>query len=77
LRKILLLITGVVVLNRTLEDVWREISPYLDEVLDLEGEARERWLAELEKRLPGTAATVRAWLVELARLKECGFLGTE
>jgi len=29
---------------------WREISEQLDRALDLEGEARDAWLAGLEKR---------------------------
>jgi len=63
-------------LSRELEDIWREInSPYLDEALDLDGEARQRWLDELERRLPAVAAEVRSSLGELARLEEIDFLG--
>src|SRR5262245_55523290 len=36
----------------TLAEAWREISPYLDVVLDLEGEARAAWLADLATRRP-------------------------
>ena len=32
---------------RTLEDRWSEISPLLDEALDLPCSAREAWLADL------------------------------
>jgi serine/threonine protein kinase len=31
-------------------DRWRELSPYLDLALDLEGEARSAWLQELRSR---------------------------
>jgi hypothetical protein len=30
-----------------LQDGWREISPYLDEILDLEADVRHEWLREL------------------------------
>ncbi len=43
---------GAAVLNRTLENAWREISPYLDEALDLNGAARECWLVDLDRRAP-------------------------
>ena len=54
---------------------WREISEQLDQALDLEGEAREAWLAGLEKRDPGLAASVRSLLAEEANLAD--FLMTE
>jgi hypothetical protein len=66
---------GAAVLNRTLENAWREISPYLDEALDLNGAARECWLVDLDRRAPETAAAVRAWLAQLTKLKEQDFLG--
>ena len=59
--------------NSTLEDLWREVSPYLDEVLQLEGEPRQRWLAALEARKPATAAALRGWLAELNQLEERKF----
>ncbi|HEY6922604.1 MAG TPA: serine/threonine-protein kinase, partial [Steroidobacteraceae bacterium] len=63
-------------MSRKLEDLWREInSPYLDEALDLDDEARQRWLDELEGRLPAAAAAVRSSLDELERLNDIDFLG--
>jgi tetratricopeptide (TPR) repeat protein len=44
-------------------------------VLELEGEARRRWLLELESRVPATAAAVVSWLAELDRLNQHDFLG--
>ena len=64
-------------MNPTLENAWREISPYLDEVLELEGDARRRWLDELKARSPATALALRSWLVELDRLKQRNFLGLD
>ena len=60
----------------THEDDWREISPYLDEVLDLEIEARAAWLQDLQAREPEKAARVRAHLLELAELDKQNFLGS-
>jgi tetratricopeptide (TPR) repeat protein len=57
------------------QEQWREISEHLDQALDLEGEAREVWLAGLEQREPGLAASVRALLAEEANLAD--FLMTE
>jgi serine/threonine-protein kinase len=61
--------------TRTPEDDWRELSPYLDEVLDLEIEARAAWLQDLEARKPDIAARVRSRLLELAELDKQNFLG--
>ena len=41
---------------------WRRVTAHLDEVLDLEGEARSRWLADLETREPEIARVVRELL---------------
>src|SRR3569833_204738 len=49
---------------------WREISEQLDHALDLEGEAREAGLAQLENREPGLAGSVRALLDEEANLAD-------
>ena len=54
---------------------WSEISHYLDDVLDVEGEAREAWLQNLERRAPETAARIRAYLIELERLNAQDFMG--
>ncbi len=43
---------------------WREVSAYLDQVLDLEEPAREGWLRELSIRAPELAAIVRSLLAE-------------
>ncbi|MFC4313940.1 tetratricopeptide repeat protein [Steroidobacter flavus] len=53
---------------------WRRVTAYLDEVLDLEGEARERWLADLELREPEIARAVRELLAEQDVLNAEGFL---
>lgn len=53
---------------------WRELSGYLDELLELEPAAREPWLEALEARAPQTAADLRNALAELARLEEQNFL---
>ena len=47
---------------------WHEISELLDEVLDLEEPARERWLSALAERAPALVAEVRALLAEQKRL---------
>lgn len=43
---------------------WHEISPYLDDALDLEPIPREQWLRELDGREPAIAAAVRSLLTE-------------
>ncbi len=53
---------------------WRELSPLLDEVLDLEPAARAGWLAALRTRAPEFAADVEALVAEHAALEEQGFL---
>ncbi len=60
--------------SRTLEDRWSEISPLLDEALDLPDSARESWLAELEKRAPELAAHVRSCLLGVADVADRKFL---
>jgi serine/threonine-protein kinase len=55
---------------------WRRVTAYLDEVLDLEGEARQRWLADLETREPEIARAVRELLVEQDVLNAEGFLSS-
>ena len=53
---------------------WKELSPLLDEVLELAGEARTAWLDALRSRRPELAAEVQALLSELQTLDEAGFL---
>jgi len=62
--------------NRSFEDEWREISPYLDAVLDLEPEARQAWLDDFKTREPAIAVCVRAYLLELEQLQKGKFLET-
>jgi serine/threonine-protein kinase len=59
---------------RTLEDSWLEISPYLDEMLGMETDARQKWLDGLETRTPGVAARLRTYLQRLERLDDGNFL---
>src|SRR5690606_4656222 len=54
---------------------WLEISPYLDEALELEGEAREAWLDDLDRRAPTVADAVRTLIAERDRLNEEPLLG--
>jgi hypothetical protein len=55
-------------------DLWRTLSPYLDEALDMASEQRERWLASLHEKDPGTAAHLRALLAEREAIEDSGFL---
>src|SRR3954470_16301067 len=57
-----------------LEDRWSEISPLLDEALDLPGSARESWLKDLETRAPELAAHVRSCLLGVAEVADNKFL---
>jgi serine/threonine-protein kinase len=59
---------------RTFEESWREITSYLDTVLELEPEARRAWVEALELREPAVAAQVRSYVLELAELQEQCFL---
>ena len=45
-------------------DRWNEVSPYLDQALDLPKEERASWLAALREREPVIAARVETLLVE-------------
>src|SRR4051794_27510651 len=63
-------------MKQTLEEQWREISPYLDELLDLEAEKRQQWLLDLEARAPEIARRLRAYLLELDTLEQKDFLGS-
>lgn len=59
-----------------LEEIWRQISPYLDEALALDASAQQLWLSELEKREPTIAARIRAELLELSQLQKDSFLSS-
>ena len=56
---------------------WREISEYLDKVLDVDEADRETWLAALDQRLPVIAASVRSLLAERAALAGSSLLDTD
>ncbi|HEV8330768.1 MAG TPA: protein kinase [Steroidobacteraceae bacterium] len=58
----------------TLKDRWSEISPLLDEALELPPGAREAWLADLAERSPALGAQVRSCLDEVEQLSERKFL---
>jgi eukaryotic-like serine/threonine-protein kinase len=62
--------------KQSLEDAWREIDPYLDEMFEIEAAGWDAWVGDLESRSPVIAARVRAYLVELRQLQEQDFLGT-
>ncbi len=49
---------------------WREISPHLDAVLELEEGAREPYLQKLATRSPTIAAAVRVLLADAGRLED-------
>ena len=53
---------------------WKELSPLLDQVLELRGAARAAWLAELRAAQPAVAAELQAMLEELQTLDDEGFL---
>jgi hypothetical protein len=49
---------------------WREISPHLDAVLELEEGARQPYLQKLEATSPSIAAAVRVLLADASRLED-------
>jgi serine/threonine protein kinase len=53
---------------------WKEISPYLDQALDLESAARERWLSELKSVKPQLAADLSVLLATHAAVDAAQFL---
>ena len=53
---------------------WQRIAPYLDQALDLQPAARERWLTDLTATEPEIVAAVRQLLAEHADLQARGFL---
>ena len=61
-------------LNAVVARTWREISAYLDDVLDLETQDHEAWLEKLSAGQPATADRMRACLAELKNLVERDFL---
>jgi len=55
-------------------DLWRRLSPYLDEALEIDPEQRPGWLASLRTREPGLAADLEALLAECDAIEDTGFL---
>ena len=58
----------------TLQDWWSEVSPLLDEAMELPDNARAAWLKDLENRAPELAAHVRSCLLQVAELNDRQFL---
>jgi serine/threonine protein kinase len=55
-------------------DQWQQISPYLDEALEIAPERRTGWLRDLAQKDAWVASTVQALLDEQEQLKQEGFL---
>jgi eukaryotic-like serine/threonine-protein kinase len=55
-------------------DQWQEVSPYLDEVLEIAPEERAAWLLSLGERDARLAAMVQGLLEDQQQLKQEGFL---
>ena len=53
---------------------WRLLSPYLDEVLDVDIDRRAAWLEAMRARDPGIAADLQALLAEQQDINDTGFL---
>jgi eukaryotic-like serine/threonine-protein kinase len=55
-------------------NLWRQVSPFLDQALELDPAARAPWLAELEKSAPDIARELRELLNLHAAVRESHFL---
>ena len=55
-------------------DLWRKLSPYLDQMLDIDPEQRPGWLASLREKEPGIAADLETLLAERQAIDDTGFL---
>jgi len=55
-------------------NLWRQVSPYLDQALELDPSAREPWLADLERERPEIAQELRKLLNLHAVIRSSGFL---
>src|SRR5215471_17377301 len=55
-------------------DLWRKLSPYLDEALDIDPEQRPAWLAVLGAKEPEIAADLHMLLDERDAIQDSGFL---
>ncbi|HWM68526.1 MAG TPA: hypothetical protein VNO35_18175 [Steroidobacteraceae bacterium] len=61
-------------MKTSLEQAWLQISTDLDEVLDLDAQARQAWLVSLETRDPDRAERVRPYMLDLKKLESDHFL---
>src|ERR1041384_8143711 len=55
-------------------NLWRKLSPYLDEALEIDLQERRHWLAPLAVRAPDVAADLRVLLAERDAIEDSGFL---
>ncbi len=55
-------------------DLWRRLSPYLDEALEVDPEQRPAWLESLAERDPGVAADLRTLLAGCEAIEDSAFL---
>jgi eukaryotic-like serine/threonine-protein kinase len=55
-------------------DLWRTLSPYLDEALELDAKQLPDWLAALDATAPEVAAELRTLLAEHQAIQDSGFL---
>jgi len=55
-------------------DLWRKLSPFLDEVLEIDANQRPAWLASLVERDPDIAAELQMLLAERDAIAGSGFL---
>jgi len=55
-------------------DLWRQLSPYLDEALEIDPDQRPSWLASLNEREPGVAAALQMLLDDCIAIEDSGFL---
>jgi len=55
-------------------ELWRTLSPYLDQALEIESEQRPAWLAEIEARDADIAAALRVLLADHKAIEQSGFL---
>jgi serine/threonine-protein kinase len=56
------------------DELWAEVSPYLDEVLELDPSQRESWLAALALSRPAVVAELRVLLALHATNRASGFM---
>jgi eukaryotic-like serine/threonine-protein kinase len=56
------------------KDTWHKVSPYLDQVLDVEPDDREAWITRFGAEQPEIAEAIRELLADYAILSAKGFL---